>query len=688
MKSLGLLFLSSFIFICSLNAATDSIPRVLPAERQDLVLSRLRYEAELKFASHRLPSNPDDWKTYREKLRKEIIKKTGTQINHQLPLDITYLGELKMKGYTIKNIIFQTRPGAYATANLFVPDGKGPFPAVINMHAHSGRFDDDDQGVGHSLAVNGYVCLSIDPWGAGERTTIHGKEEYHGSNLGASFMNIGESLMGVQITDNVRGVDLLVSLPFVDAKNIGAAGASGGGNQTMWLAAVDDRVKASAPVVSVGTFESYVMRDNCICETLVDGLSFTEEAGVLALTAPGAVQICNHLQDKAPAFFPSEMLRSYNNALPVFRMLGVEKNIDYKLFDLPHGYVAEDREAMLGWFDLHLKGVGDGSPKKEAPFEILHEGELMIFPVGKRDPRVITTEIYCKRRGQELREAMLNAKAVNAAQKRKSLLEALRVSEMPSIKQARRYSSENGWDRIALETSDGKLIPVLVQKPSQPAAGYTIVSHPKGKHNTPQAIIEELKQKGSGIVLVDLTGIGEVASKRADRQDEDASFHTVSRAEIWLGKTTLGEWTKELHTVSSFLGSEYKAQKIRLDGSAETGIASLFLAAVAAGGPSTMPGARGNLPVIESVTVRDAPISYLFDQRETINHFTMAIHVPGFLNWGDVSLASALAGKNITFINPLSMSGRPISGNELDQYKNEFQKMIRLSGQKGTVQFK
>ena len=67
------------------------------------------------------------------------------------------------------------------------------------------------QAVGHSLALNGYVCLSIDPWGAGERGTTHGIFEYHGSNLGASIMNIGESLMGIQISDNMRGIDLLCS---------------------------------------------------------------------------------------------------------------------------------------------------------------------------------------------------------------------------------------------------------------------------------------------------------------------------------------------------------------------------------------------------------------------------------------------------------------------------------------------
>src|SRR5690606_33304380 len=150
-----------------------------------------------------------------------------------------------------------------------------------------------------------------------------------------------------------------------------------------------------------------------------------------------------------------------------------------------------------------------------------------------------------------------------------------------------------------------------------------------------------------------LTGTGEASSKRGNGLDEDASFHTLSRAELWLGKSIMGEWIKELHAVISFLGSEYKTKKIRLDGTAETGLASLFLSALAAGSPHTAAGAKSAIPVIEHITVRDAPVSYLFDQRETVNHFTMAIHLPGFLNWGDVSLTAALSGKNVTIINPL-----------------------------------
>ena len=159
---------------------------------------------------------------------------------------------------------FKQDPGIYATANLYIPDGDGKFPAVIVMMGHSveGRLYDKYQAVGITLALNGYVSLCIDPWGSGERTTIHGVFEDHGdeNNLGIALMDIGEPLIGMLITDNIRGVDLLCSLPYVDTRKIGATGASGGGNQTMWLTAIDERIKAAVPVVSAGTFEAYIMR--------------------------------------------------------------------------------------------------------------------------------------------------------------------------------------------------------------------------------------------------------------------------------------------------------------------------------------------------------------------------------------------------------------------------------------------
>ena len=373
--------------VTSLAENTDSLPSVLIKNHADLIESKLRLEAVLKFGEHQLPNNLKEWEIYRVQLKNEIIKKAGIIIDHKLPLNIKETGTIQMKGYTIKNIVFQTRPGVYATANLYVPDGKGPFPAIEVLHGHWGgcKFFKMFQDIGHSAALNGYVCLNIDAWGAGERSTVHGKEEYHGSNLGASLMNIGESLLGAQVSDNMRGIDLLCSLPYVDCNKIGATGASGGGNQTMWIAALDERVKSAMPVVSVGSFESYIMRSNCVCELLVDGFTLSEESGIIALIAPRAIKMCNIVRDN-PTFVSTEMLRTYNNALPIFKMLNSEKNLSYAVLDTTHGYWPKNREIMLGWFNLHLKGIGNGDPKKGIPFETLPMEKLMVFQKGQKMP--------------------------------------------------------------------------------------------------------------------------------------------------------------------------------------------------------------------------------------------------------------------------------------------------------------
>ncbi|MCF8453910.1 MAG: acetylxylan esterase [Pedobacter sp.] len=658
-----------------INPVSDSLPDVFAKNHADFLESKLRNEAIIKFGTHQLPDNPEDWVKYRTNLRKTIIQKTGLVVNHSLPLDIKETGSIQMKGYRIKNIAFQTRPGVYATANLYIPDGKGPFPAVITMPGHwrKAKFDPEGpQQLGHSLALDGYVCLSIDPWGSGERTTVHGAFDYHGTSLGASLLNVGESLAGFQISDNIRGVDLLSSLPYVDPKNIGATGASGGGNQTMWLAAMDERVKAAVPVVSVGTFESYVMRSNCICELLPDGLTFTEEAGIIALIAPRAIMMCNHKQDSAPAFLPFEMQRTVSNALPVFKMLGVEKNITYQVFDKTHGYWPENREAMLGWFDLHLKGIGTGMPKKESAFELLPEEKLLVYPIGKRNPGVQTTAEFCEKRGKELRTAFLSSGNLDALEKQKELRAILRINERSELKKAHQFASLSGWDRFALETSDNKLIPILHLAPSDPKLGYMIISNTSGKKGISAELISELKRKGRGIVIVELSGTGESTSSKEIANNKSMVLHTLSRSELWLGKTILGEWVKELNVVTYFLKSNYKAQKLSIDGNKEAGIAALFLAATG-----------GN---VDDIIMRDAPLSYQFDSGGSLDFFSMAIHLPGFLNWGDVSLAAGLSGKQIRIVNPVSMSGQKISGNSLNEYQTEFAKMrTKLKRQGETV---
>jgi hypothetical protein len=655
-------------------APTDSLPLVLPFNKSDLLDRELRYEASIRFAEHQLPGTMKEWEEYKVKLRSEVVKKAGVAIDHKLPLNLRETAAIKMKSYTIKNIAFQTFPGVFATANLYIPDGPGPFPAVINMLGHwrKGKIDSTGpQAVGHTLAANGYVCLTIDPWGAGERGTKQGEYEYHGSNLGASLMNIGHPLIGVQISENMRGIDLLCSLPVVDTTRIGATGASGGGNQTMWLSAVDQRVKADVPVVSVGTFESYIMESNCICEQLPDGLTFTEEAGIVALA--NAPLLINHKQDSNPTFFPAEMLRTYENASKVFTLAGKSKDISYRTFDLPHGYMKEDREAMLGWFDLHLKGTGDGFPRKEVPFIQLPEEKLLVFKSGERDTSVMTTEEYCRREGGGLRNKYLAAKSFNIIQKETELKNILRIDKKLSLDNVHIFTPAGGWERMALETSDKRLIPLLCVAPLNPSLGYVIITSANGKKTIPLSIVDDLKKNGSGIVIADLSGTGELTSSKCAAFDNLSGFHTLSRADLWLGKTVIGEWVKEMDLVAQFLKTRYKAQKVSIDGTREAGLAALFYASL--GGK------------VESVTLREAPVSYLFDNRESVDFFSMGIHLPGFLNWGDVSLAAALGGADIKFVNPVTMSGKPLDSQKLNEYQKEYEKIRKLCGRKGQTAF-
>jgi hypothetical protein len=650
----------------------DSLPNVF-TDRQELLDLYIKTEAATRFSINQLSNNLEDWEIQRDEIRDAIIESAGIErVDTDLPFDVQETGSVTLDGYKIKNIAFQSLPGAYATANLFIPDGEGPFPAVIVMLGHWEEGKLEGQPIGHALAQNGYVGLIMDPWGAGERTTNFGEYEYHGGNLGASLMNIGRTLLGIQVSDNMRGVDYLASLPYVDSDNIGATGASGGGNQAMWLVAIDDRIKAAVPVVSVGTFESYVLGHNCICEVLVDGLTYTEASGVLGLMAPRALKMHNHNEESNPAFFPEEMLRTYKNAKPLFELHGAGDKISYDFFDLTHGYFQENREGMIGWFDLHLKGEGEGKLKEETPFDLVPSEDLLVYP-EERFEGVKSTAEYNRMIGEELRSHFLSQSEFDISEKQDQLKDILRIGET-ELKEVHRYSAADEWERIVLKSSASQLVPLLHRPPSGQTEEYVIITHPEGKNAIPEEVIEEWIEKGSGIILPDLSGMGENALSENTAHHNIARFHTLSRSNLWLGRTLMGEWVRELNLITGFMQSVLTTGQIQVDGTGETGLAALFSSALGHNDFS-------------HITLRDAPASYLFDDREHINFFSMAIHLPGILKWGDVSLAAGLSGTDVTFINPVTMSGHGLEEDVWQACHSEFEELRNKLQRPGQTEF-
>ena len=89
-----------------------------------------------------LISTPEELKKFQKALRKKLWQKFGVVYDNKVPLDVRRFGKVQMPGYTIEKLIYQSRPGLYVTGLLYGPEGKGPFPAVLQMHGHNpeGKF--------------------------------------------------------------------------------------------------------------------------------------------------------------------------------------------------------------------------------------------------------------------------------------------------------------------------------------------------------------------------------------------------------------------------------------------------------------------------------------------------------------------------------------------------------------------
>lgn len=581
-------------------------------------------ESELKNAAFRLqrlrqvPFTLDEWDP--AALRKKIMAAMGAVIDHELPLDIEFTRTIDCGTYTIRSLSYQSVPGVRVTGNLYIPKGEGPFPAVINMHGHweQGRLAARVQQRGHLLAQCGYVVLSVDAFGTGERCPEHGVYTSHGGLLGGAPFQIGESLMGLQVVDNMRGVDLLETLPFVQKESIGACGASGGGNQTMWLAAMDERIKAAVPVVSVGTFQSYIICPNCVCEVLPGGMTITEEAGVIALAAPRAIMPVNGVYDVNPAFNPAETRRTIDEAKRIFRAYGVPENLRLTVLEEPHAFSPNAQRAMLGWFECHLKGKGSGEPVEQLPdYTTLPEEELMVYPKGKRPESVVSLPAYLERREKETL-----AKAEFSAEKLAQVLHLENVT----IASCEKFSTLAGWERIGIEGSDKRLLPLLFRAPSKEGKSVVLLGNPYKKlalYESP--MLKELLEAGHGVALFDLWGGGE-NDLRLEHSYRDRFYN---RALMWLGKNLQGKWVEDFRLAAEFVKTRCPGAAIDAGGFEEGTIAAALY------------GSLCSEKV--SLYLTNAP-STLCYRSEQSRYYSQAFIIPGILTCGDMDLFIRTSG--------------------------------------------
>ncbi|MGB0582935.1 MAG: alpha/beta hydrolase family protein, partial [Limisphaerales bacterium] len=377
-----------------------ALSTVAQAAQPNAFLDFIKASAQRLRADDQAPKSKSEWQTQRKEIRANLLKAWGGFPKKHAPLNPKKHGELKRAGYRVEKITFQTMPGVRMTANAYVPDKKGKLPTVLCVHGHwrGAKQDPNVQARCVGLAKLGFFVLTVDAFGAGERGIGKKLGEYHGEMVAATLYPTGRPLSGLQVYENMRAVDYLLTRPEVDGDRLGITGASGGGNQTMYAGAWDERFKAVVPTCSVGNYQAYLGAACCMCEVVPGALGFTEEWGVLSLTAPRALMVISATRD-AFQFSVGEAKKSLEFVRPVYDTFSASTKVKHAIFESPHAYNAPMREAMYGWMTLHLKGDADGSPIKEPEMKLEDPETLRCYPGDSRPDDWMTIPQYAAREG-------------------------------------------------------------------------------------------------------------------------------------------------------------------------------------------------------------------------------------------------------------------------------------------------
>lgn len=183
----------------------------------------------------------------------------------------------KFNGYTVENIAIEILPGLWINGSLYKPATyKGKIPVILNPDGHwdKQRYRPDCQYRCAALAKMGAMAFSYDLFAWGE-SLLQFKSPDHRRSLAMTIQTLG----------GIRILDYLLSLKDADTSRVAITGGSGGGSHTILMAALDDRIKVSAPVVSLSSYHY----GGCPCES---GMNIhgcggrTDNVEIAAMTAP------------------------------------------------------------------------------------------------------------------------------------------------------------------------------------------------------------------------------------------------------------------------------------------------------------------------------------------------------------------------------------------------------------------
>ena len=484
--------------------------------------------------------------------RRQFLEMMGleTLLPHgqRTPPDVKVTGIVERAQYRIEKLYYESLPGLYVTANLYVPHHLTSRAAgVLYVCGHSPTQKVHYQAHPRRFAELGFVCLIVDTVQLGEARGYHHGPYYEGW---FHWYSRGYTPAGIELLNGIRGLDLLAARPEVDAQHLGVTGISGGGATSWWVAAGDERVRAAAPVCGTATLASHIadltIDGHCDCMWWINTYGW-DLADVGALIAPRPLLIASADHDE---IFTIDSIREVHAQLkPVYRALGAAENL--ALVETPggHGYHQRSRTAIFSWFVRHLQGrevpaeqvgdIDDSPPKQES------EDTLRVFvnglPPENRTPSVHEDSFV-------LPQPLHIVDQADLEQTRRQVIAALREKTFAAFPKVRppldvrvefeflsgcrfAFTSEEGW-----RLHGGLRVAETVNRPAPVVVALRSFGErrPDGTAGASEEFLGSVRAPWAKVV-VEPRGTGETA------WGEQLQWH-LRRASAWTGRTLASMW--------------------------------------------------------------------------------------------------------------------------------------------------
>ena len=568
-----------FLAVSLIRGQPAPRPPATPAEFQALQAHFDRVIAARHDAVFRGISSVPQWEERKRRIRNDLERMLWHDQpwpSTPPPARITYRTE--RPAYIAENIVLETAPNVYSTANLFLPrSGAKPYPVVLYQCGHANKSYYTRHGAW--FASHGIAAMVMDNIEMGEIEFTH-----HGvySNAWFHWYSRGFSPLAVELLNAKRTVDYLASRSDLDPKRIGATGRSGGGMTTFYLAALDERVKASAPVSGVLSTNGWVRNRltfaHCDCQYPVNsyGLVYSE---IGALIAPRPQLLVNADADRG---FPMDAFTELAEKMrEIYRLYKAEGELRTAVTPGGHSDTEAIRLPVYSFFLKEFLGV-EAPVTAEGPVDLPEPEALVCFrdglPINERLTR-IDEELTSTPRPMKLPEL--------AATLRNEVFRYFPADARPLDPQWTDLAAAQGRTvrKVDFNSFDGIRVKALYSLPAKVSSklpALLVVDHRKGIRVWGNEQPLERNQWGDrAVLIVETLDRGTRALEQNLRSfSDDDPLHHMKRQAMIAGTTLESMQVYEILRSVELLRTlpEVDPAHITIAGKFETGINGLYAA--------------------------------------------------------------------------------------------------------------